>query len=162
MDSNHRRLSQQIYSLPPLATWVTRRCGSRGVYLSPFPGAREQKLMNLGRTAVRVVDDAKITLLSLVTSSSRGENWRVLGTNESGTRLFSYSLSRLLLEMIYHLIQSDQSGTSLSGFDRRRIDLSLLVDTENYLEDRNFTHCCAFHWRCGDGRPDDRRSCSWR
>ena len=23
MDSNHRRHSQQIYSLPPLATWVT-------------------------------------------------------------------------------------------------------------------------------------------
>jgi hypothetical protein len=23
MDSNHRRQSQQIYSLPPLATWVT-------------------------------------------------------------------------------------------------------------------------------------------
>ena len=36
MDSNHRRQSQQIYSLPPLATWVTYQKPAKSSARRPF------------------------------------------------------------------------------------------------------------------------------
>ena len=121
----------------------------------PLSVGKRQKDRDPGEIEGSVVPDAKMPFRSFETArelaSSRNErigNTSVFVFNES-TRARN-DLPSHPERSIWNVVKWHRPPAKPSNPQS--------LDTENYLEDRNFTHRRTLDRRCGDGWPDDRRS----
>ena len=125
MDSNHRRHSQQIYSLPPLATWVTL----------PTLTFRQLTLLKPGRVN-RILRNAKV---------NSGRRW-IARSGENDDHQFPKPGKYRLSSRIPHRPQYIHSAAHSPQVDMRASSLSVVWSCKRSTGIKKSLHSREFSW----------------